>query len=208
MKIQLSDHFTYKKTNQIYYSIYHHDDLHLYLQRGRRLLRIQLCGQDSLCGSQSHYASAANPGNRGLYVRHRRNGLDLQHLRSRGQRKGELVFFSHRLCNFGLGLSLAILGFLFIHPIATLLGASGELLGNCVVYARIILFKRTGWLCRLLCKFKLHLASVRIIGQLFCECNSLFCKMILHFFCHMPFPFGSFLFYGVYIGNHQQRNCP
>lgn len=40
---------------------------------------------------------------------------------------------------FGLGLMLAILGFVFIFPIAELLGASGELMDNCVVYARIIL---------------------------------------------------------------------
>lgn len=40
---------------------------------------------------------------------------------------------------FGLGLTLAILGFVFIHPIAVFLGARGELLNNCVVYARIIL---------------------------------------------------------------------
>ena len=40
---------------------------------------------------------------------------------------------------FGIGVVFAILGFLFIRPIAALLGASGELLENCVVYARIIL---------------------------------------------------------------------
>ncbi len=40
---------------------------------------------------------------------------------------------------FVLGITLAILGFAFIRPVASLLGASGELLENCVVYARIIL---------------------------------------------------------------------
>lgn len=40
---------------------------------------------------------------------------------------------------FGLGLVLAILGFVFIRPIAALFGAEGELLDNCVMYARIIL---------------------------------------------------------------------
>lgn len=40
---------------------------------------------------------------------------------------------------FGLGLALAVFGFVFIHPIAVFLGAKGELLNNCVVYARIIL---------------------------------------------------------------------
>lgn len=40
---------------------------------------------------------------------------------------------------FALGIALAALGLVFIRPIASLLGASGELLENCVVYARIIL---------------------------------------------------------------------
>lgn len=38
-----------------------------------------------------------------------------------------------------LGVIFAILGFVFIRPISILLGAEGELLENCVVYARIIL---------------------------------------------------------------------
>lgn len=40
---------------------------------------------------------------------------------------------------FMIGIALAILGFIFIRPIAVLLGASGELLENCISYARIIL---------------------------------------------------------------------
>jgi Na+-driven multidrug efflux pump len=40
---------------------------------------------------------------------------------------------------FVLGIFLAVLGFIFISPIATLLGAKGELLENCIVYGRIIL---------------------------------------------------------------------
>lgn len=39
----------------------------------------------------------------------------------------------------GIGVFLAVLGIFFIRPIAVLLGASGELLENCVVYSRIIL---------------------------------------------------------------------
>lgn len=38
-----------------------------------------------------------------------------------------------------LGIALAVLGFVFIRPIASLLGASGALLENCVVYSRFIL---------------------------------------------------------------------
>ena len=40
---------------------------------------------------------------------------------------------------FALGVLFAALGMLFIRPIAALLGATGELLDSCVLYARIIL---------------------------------------------------------------------
>lgn len=41
--------------------------------------------------------------------------------------------------SFALGVLLAVLGIVFIRPISVLLGAEGELLENCVTYARIIL---------------------------------------------------------------------
>ena len=41
--------------------------------------------------------------------------------------------------SFALGVIFAILGIVFIRPISALLGAEGELLENCVVYAHIIL---------------------------------------------------------------------
>lgn len=41
--------------------------------------------------------------------------------------------------SFLLGILFAILGIIFIRPIASVLGAEGELLENCVVYARVIL---------------------------------------------------------------------
>jgi putative MATE family efflux protein len=39
----------------------------------------------------------------------------------------------------GLGVLFAIVSFIYIRPISVLLGAEGELLENCVIYARIIL---------------------------------------------------------------------
>lgn len=38
---------------------------------------------------------------------------------------------------FAIGIVLASLGFIFIRPISSMLGASGELLENCVIYARV-----------------------------------------------------------------------
>lgn len=40
---------------------------------------------------------------------------------------------------FGIGAVLAVLGFIFIRQTASVLGADGELLENCAVYARIVL---------------------------------------------------------------------
>lgn len=40
---------------------------------------------------------------------------------------------------FGVGVVLSALGFIFIRPIAALLGAEGALLDNCAIYGRIIL---------------------------------------------------------------------
>lgn len=40
---------------------------------------------------------------------------------------------------FSIGIVLTFLGFIFIRPITALLGAEGELLDSCVLYARIIL---------------------------------------------------------------------
>lgn len=45
-----------------------------------------------------------------------------------------LVYFG-----LGCGVILAVLGFIFIRPIATLLGAEGEMLDGCVRYGRVIL---------------------------------------------------------------------
>ncbi len=41
------------------------------------------------------------------------------------------------------GLSLAVLGFLFLRPIASALGAEGALLDNCILYGRILLLSLT-----------------------------------------------------------------
>ena len=46
-----------------------------------------------------------------------------------------LIVYSSLVC----GIFLAVLGFIFIRPIASLLGAEGQLLENSVTYARIIL---------------------------------------------------------------------
>ena len=51
---------------------------------------------------------------------------------------------------FALGIVFAVLGIVFIRPIAALLGAEGELLENCVVYARTILLALPFYVLQLL----------------------------------------------------------
>ena len=48
--------------------------------------------------------------------------------------------FSMLVCiSASLGIVIAVLGIIFLRPVASLLGAEGELLDNCVLYGRIIL---------------------------------------------------------------------
>lgn len=51
---------------------------------------------------------------------------------------------------FALGIVFAILGIAFIRPISALLGAEGELLEDCVVYARVILIALPFYVLQLL----------------------------------------------------------
>ncbi|MDE7341957.1 MAG: MATE family efflux transporter [Lachnospiraceae bacterium] len=56
----------------------------------------------------------------------------------RGKKANELfslVVYVSAVC----GVLFAVLGFLFLRPVASLMGAEGELLENCVIYGRIIL---------------------------------------------------------------------
>ncbi len=55
--------------------------------------------------------------------------------REKAKRTFSLIIYS----SIAIGLVLTILGFVFIRPIASLLGADGELLENCVLYGRIII---------------------------------------------------------------------
>lgn len=53
--------------------------------------------------------------------------------------KANKLFSLFVYVTFALGIVFAALGIILIHPIATLMGAEGEMLENAVVYARIIL---------------------------------------------------------------------
>lgn len=55
------------------------------------------------------------------------------------QEKADSYFSLFVYVAFAIGVVLAVFGFILIRPVASLLGASGGLLENCVTYARIIL---------------------------------------------------------------------
>lgn len=64
--------------------------------------------------------------------------------------KANRYFFLFTYISFILGIIFAVLGIIFIRPIATLLGAEGALLENCVVYASIILIALPFYVLQLL----------------------------------------------------------
>lgn len=53
--------------------------------------------------------------------------------------KANRYFSLFTYVSFGLGFLFAVVGMIFIRPISVCLGAEGELLENCVVYGRVIL---------------------------------------------------------------------
>lgn len=66
-----------------------------------------------------------------------------------GEGKRELAnqYFSMLICAAAaLGLFFSMLGFLFIRPISVFLGAEGELLENCVLYGRILFAMETAFI--------------------------------------------------------------
>lgn len=57
-----------------------------------------------------------------------------------GRRETANQYFSMLIyVTLGVGILLSVVGFIFIRPIAALLGASAELLEDCVIYGRILL---------------------------------------------------------------------
>lgn len=66
-----------------------------------------------------------------------------------GEGKRELAnrYFSMIICSAAaLGLFFSMLGFIFIRPISILLGAEGELLENCIIYGRILFAGETAFI--------------------------------------------------------------
>lgn len=67
------------------------------------------------------------------------SALIAKNLGEKKQEKAKELFSMFVYVTVGCGIVIAIIGVLFIRPIAALLGAEGEMLDNCVVYGRILL---------------------------------------------------------------------
>ncbi len=65
------------------------------------------------------------------------------------RKKANQLFSMIVYISIGCGIVLSVLGILFIRPIASLLGAEGELLENCVLYGRIILITLTAFILQM-----------------------------------------------------------
>lgn len=66
------------------------------------------------------------------------------------QKKANSYFSLFTYVAFCFGVAFAVLGIIFIRPISIFLGAEGELLENCIIYARIILLALPFYVLQLL----------------------------------------------------------
>ena len=63
--------------------------------------------------------------------------------------KANRIFSFLIYISIACGIVITVLGILFIRPVASLLGAEGEMLENCVVYGRIILLTMTPYMLQM-----------------------------------------------------------
>ena len=139
MRIQLSEHFTYSKllrftfpsiVMMIFTSVYSVVD---------GLFVSNFVGKTSFAAVNLIYPVLMMLGSLGFMVG---TGGTAIVAKTEGQGKPELAnrYFSMLVCAAGAGgVAIALLGQLFIRPIAAALGAEGDMLEDCALYARIIL---------------------------------------------------------------------
>lgn len=63
--------------------------------------------------------------------------------------KANRIFAMLVYVSMGVGVTLTVLGFFLIRPIASVLGAEGELLDNCVLYGRIVILALPAYIIHL-----------------------------------------------------------
>lgn len=138
MRIQLSDHFTYKKLLRftlpsigmmIFTSIYGVVD---------GFFVSNFVGETAFTAVNFIMPFLMILGAFGFMFGSGGSALVAKTLGQGDKEKANRLFSMLVYISFCLGIIIAILGIIFLRPIASLLGASGEMLDNCVIYGIII----------------------------------------------------------------------
>ncbi|MBE6548031.1 MAG: MATE family efflux transporter [Ruminococcaceae bacterium] len=139
MKIQLSDHFTYKKllkftlpsiVMMVFSSIYGVVD---------GFFVSNFAGETEFAALNFIYPFIMMLGAFGFMFGAGGSALISKTMGEGNMKKAQSLFSLIVYVSIGTGVVLAVLGIIFIRPIASLLGAEGKMLDDCVIYGRIIL---------------------------------------------------------------------
>ena len=139
MKIELSDHFTYKKLFRftlpsilmmIFTSIYGVVD---------GLFVSHFAGKEEFTAVNFIMPFLMILGAFGFMFGAGGSALIAKTLGEGDKKRANRLFSLVVYVSFGLGVLIALLGIIFVEPVARLLGAEGVLLDNCVLYGTIIL---------------------------------------------------------------------
>ena len=139
MRVQLSDHFTYPRllrftlpsiTMMIFTSIYGVVD---------GLFVSNFVGKTAFAAVNFIMPLLMGMGALGFMVGSGGSALVSRTLGEGDRDKAEGIFSMLVYVTLAAGVALALLGQLFLRPIAAALGAEGEMLENCVLYGRILL---------------------------------------------------------------------
>lgn len=139
MKIHLFDHFTYKKllrftlpsiVMMIFTSIYGVVD---------GFFVSNFAGKTAFTALNFIYPVLMILGSFGFMFGTGGSALIAKNLGEKKHEKANKLFSMIISVSLVCGVVLAVLGFVFIRPIGALMGAEGEMLDDCVVYARLIL---------------------------------------------------------------------
>lgn len=139
MKIQLSDHFSYKKLIRftmpsiimmVFSSIYGVVD---------GFFVSNFAGETEFAALNFIYPFIMMLGAFGFMFGAGGSALISKTMGEGNMKKAQSLFSLIVYVSVGTGVVLALIGIIFIRPIASLLGAEGKMLDDCVIYGRIIL---------------------------------------------------------------------
>jgi len=149
MKISLSDHFTYKKlllftlpsiAMMIFTSIYGVVDGYFVSN---------FVGKTSFAAVNIIYPFIMILGSIGFMFGTGGSALIARFMGEGDHKRAKSTFSLIVYVSLGLGVILTLLGIIFIRPIASLLGAEGELLEDAVTYGRIILMANPAFILQM-----------------------------------------------------------